>query len=461
MSHSLSPLSLDIVVPVYNEQATLEQSIRQLNAYLTGQIDQTWRITIADNASTDATPAIADALAAELPGVVAVHLALKGRGRALKQVWGASPAEVLVYLDEDLSTDLAALPPLVAPLLSGHSDLAIGTRLGHSSRVTRGGKREFISRSYNLLLRRTMAVSFSDAQCGFKAIRREVADRLLPLVEDDAWFFDTELLILAERAGLRIHEIPVDWVDDPHSSVDIVSTAGEDLKGMLRVGTNIARGRIPLESVYAELGRRPFDPPRPPSFFGQVVRFGVVGVLSTAAYAVLYLLLQGVMAAQLANFAALLITTIANTGANRRFTFGVRGRNGAVRHQFQGLIVFGIAWAMTSGSLAVLHAAAPTAGARAELVVLTVANLAATLVRFVLLRLWVFRASRRPAAPPVPATSPAAPPRPAPVPIPIEWSRIAATQDALTAIRDHSIPEHDHRQHDLRQTDIRQEVNGS
>ncbi|GAB3584334.1 bifunctional glycosyltransferase family 2/GtrA family protein [Leifsonia lichenia] len=437
MSHSLSPLSLDIVVPVYNEQATLEQSIRQLNAYLIGEIDQTWRITIADNASTDATPLIADALAAELSGVVAVHIPQKGRGRALKQVWGSSPADVLVYLDEDLSTDLAALLPLVAPLLSGHSDLAIGTRLGHSARVTRGGKREFISRSYNLLLRRTMAVSFSDAQCGFKAIRREVAHRLLPLVEDDAWFFDTELLILAERAGLRIHEIPVDWVDDPDSSVDIVSTAREDLKGMLRVGSNIARGRIPLESVYAELGRRPFAPPRPPSFFGQVVRFGVVGVLSTAAYAVLYLLLQGVFPAQLANFAALLITTVANTWANRRFTFGVKGRSGAVRHQFQGLIVFAVAWGMTAGSLAVLHLTAPTAGARAELIVLTAANLAATLVRFVLLRLWVFRAS----------------PTPLPLPTPpaIEWSRIAATPDARAAIRDHSMHE----------TGLRQEASGS
>jgi glycosyltransferase involved in cell wall biosynthesis/putative flippase GtrA len=391
MSNTPLPLSLDIVVPVYNEQATLDASIRRLHDYLTGQVDTTWRITIADNASTDATAAIADRLASVLSGVMAVHLAEKGRGRALKHVWGRSPAEVLVYLDEDLSTDLAALPPLVAPLLSGHSDLAIGTRLGRTARVARGGKREFISRSYNLLLRRTMAVGFTDAQCGFKAIRREVADRLLPLVEDNAWFFDTELLILAERAGMRIHEIPVDWVDDPDSSVDIVSTAVEDIRGMLRVGTNIARGRIPLEAIYAEFGRRPFEPPRPPGFFGQVIRFGVVGVLSTAAFALLYLVLQDVMASQAANFVALLVTTIANTWANRRFTFGERGRPDAVKHQFQGLIVFGIAWAMTSGSLVLLNGVAPHASAQAELIVLTIANLLATLVRFALLRLWVFR----------------------------------------------------------------------
>ena len=152
-----------------------------------------------------------------------LHLAEKGRGRALKQVWSASDAPVLAYMDVDLSTDLHALLPLVAPLLSGHSDLAIGTRLARGSRVVRGPKREFISRCYNLLLRGTLRRGFSDAQCGFKAIRTDVAAQLLPLVEDTGWFFDTELLVLAERAGLRIHEVPVDWVDDPDSRVDIVA----------------------------------------------------------------------------------------------------------------------------------------------------------------------------------------------------------------------------------------------
>src|SRR4051794_23355981 len=356
--HGTPAPALDVVVPVFNEQAALETSIHRLHDYLIRSVGWSWRITIADNASTDATPAIADALAGSLPGVVAVHLPLKGRGRALKEVWLSSPAEVLVYLDEDLSTDLAALPPLVAPLLSGHSDLAIGTRLGRTARVTRGGRREFISRSYNLLLRRTMAVGFSDAQCGFKAIRRDVAQRLVPLVEDDGWFFDTELLILAERAGLRIHEIPVDWVDDPDSSVDIVRTATDDLKGMLRVGTNLARGRIPLEAVYAELGRRPFTPPSPPGFFGQVLRFGVIGVLSTAAYAVLYLVLQTVFAAQAANFAALLLTAIANTWANRRFTFGVSG-GGVGEHQVPGLGGVRIAGGLPSRAPAGVHPAAP------------------------------------------------------------------------------------------------------
>ncbi len=398
MAHSPDSLALDVAVPVYNEQATLERSIRTLHEYLSMQLDVPWRITIADNGSTDDTPEIADRLAEGLAGVVAVHLAEKGRGRALKQVWLASDAAVLAYVDVDLSTDLSALPPLIAPLLSGHSDVAIGTRLARGSRVVRGGKREFVSRSYNLLLRGAMAVRFSDAQCGFKAVRREVAKELMPLIEDNGWFFDTELLIIAERSGLRIHEVPVDWIDDPESKVDIVSTAREDLKGMLRVGRSIMTGRVPVGSIYAELGRRPFEQPRTASFFGQVVRFGAIGVLSTAAYALLYLVFQLGMSAQLANFLALLVTAVANTAANRRFTFGVHGRSGAVTHQFQGLVVFGIAWLITSGSLVGLHAIDPSASAQAQLIVLTGANLFATLVRFVLLRLWVFRQQRRPAA---------------------------------------------------------------
>ncbi len=192
---------VEIVVPVYNEAADLEASVRRLTGYLAHEVPYRYRVTIADNASTDDTLAIAERLAAELDGVGAVHLAAKGRGRALKQVWLASDADVVAYMDVDLSTDLAALLPLLAPLVSGHSDVAIGSRLATGSRVVRGPKREFISRCYNLMLRGALQVSFSDAQCGFKAMRSDVARRLLPLVQDTNWFFDTELLVLAQRAG--------------------------------------------------------------------------------------------------------------------------------------------------------------------------------------------------------------------------------------------------------------------
>ncbi|MGI8532253.1 MAG: dolichyl-phosphate beta-glucosyltransferase, partial [Geodermatophilaceae bacterium] len=216
--------TFDLVIPVHNEHVDLEPCVRRVHDYLTTSFPFTFRITVADNASTDGTVDIARALAAELPGIRVLHLDQKGRGRALWAAWSTSDAPVLGYLDVDLSTDLAALLPLVAALVSGHSDVAIGTRLSPSARVVRGPKRELISRCYNLILRSTLAARFSDAQCGFKAIRRDAAEQLLPLVEDMGWFFDTELLVLAEAAGMRIHEVPVDWVDDPDSRVDIVST---------------------------------------------------------------------------------------------------------------------------------------------------------------------------------------------------------------------------------------------
>ncbi len=198
---------VDIVVPVEDEERGLAPGIMRLVGHLREDFPFTARVTIADNGSTDGTWPEACALAAMFPEVRAVHLDLPGRGRALHQVWSASDAEVLAYMDVDLSTDLKALLPLVAPLLSCHSDIAIGSRLAKESRVVRGRKREVISRSYNLL-RVTLGVGFSDAQCGFKAIRAAAAKELLPLVADKGWFFDTELLVLAEQAGLRIHEVP-------------------------------------------------------------------------------------------------------------------------------------------------------------------------------------------------------------------------------------------------------------
>jgi putative flippase GtrA len=417
---------VEIVVPVRNEERDLAPSIRRLVTYLRDSFPWTARVTVADNGSTDETFDVALGLAAVFGEVRAVHLDLPGRGRALRSIWSASDAEVLVYMDVDLSTDLNALLPLVAPLLSGHSDMAIGTRLARGSRVVRGPKREVISRGYNLLLRAFLGVGFSDAQCGFKAIRASSARVLLPLVADTGWFFDTELLLLAERAGLRIHEVPVDWVDDADSRVDIVATALADLRGMLRVGWALARGttRVPM------LRAGPAGPAGAAGVRGssgglawQVPRFIAIGVASTLAYLMLYLLFRGVIGAQAANAVALLLTAVANTAANRRLTFGVRGRAGAARHQFRGLIAFGAGLALTSGALAMLHAFGG-AGRGTEVVVLVAANLLATVVRFALYRGWVFgdsaRVSSSPSTSPLTGASalPGASPLPAPPPPP-------------------------------------------
>lgn len=381
---------LDVVVPVYNEENDLDRCVRRLHDALSAWFPHRFRITVADNASTDATLAVARGLAAELPEVAVLHLTEKGRGRALHAAWSASDSPVLAYLDVDLSTDLAALPPLVAPLMSGHSDVAIGSRLARGARVVRGPKRELISRGYNLLLRGTLATRFSDAQCGFKAIRADVAERLLPHVADTGWFFDTELLVLAERAGLRIHEVPVDWVDDPDSRVDIVATALADLRGIARLARTLATGGVPIGQLRAQLGRAAGVPT---SLVRQLASFAAVGVVSTLAYLVLFSLLRTGMGAQGANFLALGVTAVANTAANRRFTFGVRGRERVARHQFEGLLVFALGLALTSGSLATLHTlTAPGRGL--ELSVLVGANLAATVLRFLLLRGWVFHPGR-------------------------------------------------------------------
>ncbi|MFD9124481.1 glycosyltransferase [Kitasatospora sp. NPDC059571] len=376
---------VEVVVPVYNEEHTLERCVRRLHAYLGETFPYPYRITIADNASTDRTWEVATALADEIEQVTAFHLDLKGRGRALRQVWGSSDADVVAYMDVDLSTGLEAFLPLVAPLLSGHSDLAIGSRLHRGSAVVRGPKREFISRTYNFLLRATMAAKFSDAQCGFKAGRASVVRQLLDEVEDNAWFFDTELLLLAERSGLRIHEVPVDWVDDPDSRVDIVRTALDDLRGMARVARRSLSGAARIE-----VPERVREARLAPGLGWQLASFAVIGTLSTLAYVLLYLGLRQIGPALLANLLALSATAVVNTAANRRFTFGVTGRRDALKHQVEGGSAFLIGLALSSGAIAVLGGGSHAA----ELVVLIAANALATLVRFLLLRVWVFNPRR-------------------------------------------------------------------
>ena len=383
---SLAQTTVDIVIPVYNEEASLPASIERLCRYLEG-FPLTSAVTIADNASTDDTLAVALALAARHERVQVVHLPEKGRGRALRRVWGESDATVVAYMDVDLATDLDALLPLIAPLATGHSDVAIGTRLGRGAQVSRGPKREFISRSYNAMLRAVLGVRFSDAQCGFKAVRTDRVRELLPLVRDEEWFFDTELLVLAERAGLRIHEVPVDWVDDPDSRVDIPATAWADIRGMARVTRGLVNGTIPLDQIRAP-ERVVVD--RRARLVGQILRFAIVGIASTVMFSLLFLLLRDWLPVMAASVLALLLSTVVNTAVNRRFTFGIRGGHSVVRHQFQGLVVLGMALILTSGAIWLLHAVNAAPSRTAEVVVLTAANLAATVLRFVLFRGWVF-----------------------------------------------------------------------
>jgi glycosyltransferase involved in cell wall biosynthesis len=376
---------IEVAIPVYNEEHILAASVRRLHSYLLDTFPYRFVITIVDNASTDRTWEVASRLALRYSEVEAVRLPAKGRGRALRHVWGTSVADVVAYMDVDLSTDLDAFLPLIAPLVSGHSDLAIGSRLSRGSAVVRGPRRELISRAYNLMLRTTLAARFSDAQCGFKAGRAEVVRALLPAVEDEEWFFDTELLLLAERNGLRIHEVPVDWVDDPDSRVDVVRTALDDLRGMLRMGRRWVLGalRVPVPSRRLPAGMR-----------AQVPSFAVIGVVSTVAQLLLYGLLRVLLPVVPANVVSYFLAAIANTAANRRFTFGVVGRRRVVRHQLEGGVAFLVGLAVSTLGLVAVHA---LWGSRfVELAALLALNLFAAAIRFALLRAWVFHPRRTP-----------------------------------------------------------------
>jgi glycosyltransferase involved in cell wall biosynthesis len=366
-----APPVVDVVVPVYNEAAILDASVRRLHGYLTDEFPFSFRITVVDNGSEDATWAVATTLEAELPEVRARHLDRKGRGRALRDAWSASDATVVAYMDVDLSTGLDAFLPLVAPLVSGHSDVAIGSRLAAGAKVARAPKREFISRCYNALLRTVFASRVHDAQCGFKAVRTDVARALLPAIEDEGWFFDTELLLVAEHNGLRIHEVPVDWVDDADSRVRIVGTAVGDLKGVARMARSFLRGdtRVELQGIVRsdvtnDLGRR-------------LVTFGAIGAMSTAISLALFLVLRDPLGAIAANALAVSATFLANTWLHARVT--------ARRHRPRWLAAIAVylgSLALTTAALLVVHATG--GGLIAELLALFVTWSAATAVRFAL-----------------------------------------------------------------------------
>ena len=377
------PQDVEIVVPVYNEGAQLAARITELRHFLNTSFPFRALVTVVDNASTDDTFTVATELAARMPGVAAMHLPRKGRGHALRTAWMSSQATVVAYMDVDLSTDLAAFLPLVAPLLSGQRDVAIGTRLARGAHVVRGPKRELISRAYNLLLKVSLRGHFSDAQCGFKALRRQSALELLPLVEDDEWFFDTELLVTAQRAGLRIGEVPVDWVDDPDSRVQIVPTAMKDLRGVWRISHGKGRhmvnrhGSLPcaaLNQVATE----------------QLLRFAGVGAISTLGYLFLFIAWRPLAGTFGANALALAICTLFNTAVHKELAANLHGTAHTGRFAATAAGLFGISLALTSLALAAIGQVDVTS-LPLILLAVTVANAVAAVIRFAVLRAWVFR----------------------------------------------------------------------
>jgi glycosyltransferase involved in cell wall biosynthesis len=236
--------AVDVVIPVLNEAHVLERSVQTVRTFLEQSFAHRWRVVIVDNGSTDGTGDIAASLAARFDDVAFYHLAKRGRGSALLHAWTRSTADVVCYTDVDLSTELAALPKIVDAILVEGYDVATGSRLMRESQTRRSLKRELISRTYNLLVKAVLFTSFSDAQCGFKAVSRRVVQRVVPEVRDRGWFFDTELLVLAEKWGYRIKDVPVLWIEDDDSRVRIVRTAWDDIKGVARVRWRLWRETI-------------------------------------------------------------------------------------------------------------------------------------------------------------------------------------------------------------------------
>ena len=388
--------TVDVVVPVHNEQRALPGCLQVLRAYLDDQFPFEWTITVVDNASTDEVLRVAKEFAECDDRVRVLHLDRKGRGHALRTAWAYSDADVVVYMDVDLSTSLDALLPLVAPLVNGHSDIAIGSRLAPGARTVRSPRREVISRCYNTMIRLTHGTHFSDAQCGFKAARTEVIRPLLAHVADDGWFFDTELLLLAEHNGLRIQEVPVDWVEDVDSRVQILSTAMADVRGLARV----ARAKVSGAARVTDLPRRPAPRSAHPDAVlavrerglgWQLVTFGLIGLASTAATAVLYALFRSWSPPLMANLVALVLVNLVNTEANRRLTFAGADVS-RQRVHLQGLVVFALYYALTSGALLILGILVASPSRWLEVAVLLAASAVGTAGRFLLLRKWVFPA---------------------------------------------------------------------
>ncbi len=394
-TRSAGPFEVEIVVPAYNEAAGLEASMTTLRHYLDESFPFRTLVTIADNGSTDGTALIAQRLATTMHDVSTLILSRKGKGHALRAAWSASRADVVAYMDVDLSTSLTALLPLVGSVLSGHSDLAVGTRLARGSRVVRGPKRELLSRAYSRLVRLALRSDVSDFQCGFKAIGRERALQLLPLVDDEGWFFDTELVVTAERLGMRISETPVEWTDDPHSSVHILEAAREDLRGIWRL---------------ARTGRTPRSVPGPPpparrldATSNELLSFAGVGVLSTLSYLLLFAFGWPRLGPVLANAVSVAFCTVVNTAVHRSLAHGRRAPGPSFATVVAAL--YGVSLAATTAAIALTDALVGSS-LTADAVAATAACCVAGLVRFSLLRGWAY--------PPPPGPDQPAPLRPLP-----------------------------------------------
>lgn len=230
-------MTTEVIFPVYNESDTLSEQIKIFNEFFEEEFKKNIFITIADNGSTDNTATISDKLLKNKLIQKYIFIPQKGRGRAIKDCIKKSKADIVCYMDIDLSTDLAHFKELIDSISKKGNDISIGSRLSKKSKVVGRKKiREFTSRAYNLLIKFFFPMSgIKDMQCGFKAFSRKKILPVIDLVQNNRWFFDTELIIISRKLNLKIDQIPVKWTDDPNTSVNIISTAIEDIVGLTKL----------------------------------------------------------------------------------------------------------------------------------------------------------------------------------------------------------------------------------
>jgi putative flippase GtrA len=387
---------VDIAIPVLNEERALRGCVHTLHSYLSGSLLPAWRITIVDNGSTDRTWQVAQDLSAELTGVFARRVETRGKGAAIKAAWQNSPAEIVAYMDADLSTGLQALLPLIASLVSGHSEIAIGTRLAGGARTRRSARRELVSRCYNGLLRMAFGARFTDSSCGFKAARAAAVRPLLDKIVDDQWFFDTELLLLAESNGLRVHEVPVDWVEDVDSRVRFWDTTTCDLRGLMRLARAMSRGDVVADvEAHPALCTVHPDPvlatPRA-VMWRKLMWFAGIGAASTVVHCGIYALLRSLWSLPWANLFAFVVTAMLNTEANRRWTFNKAGGPRHRLHLRSGALL--AAYYLFSTAAVTVVTDMGRLGRIGEITTLVIAYATLTVLRFVALDRWVFNRSR-------------------------------------------------------------------
>ncbi len=323
-----------LVVPIFNEEKVLEQSINSIVNFLDTETNYNYTVLIADNQSTDQSPIIGAYLSENYSKVEYVRIPRKGRGLALHTVWKETDAEILVYVDVDLSSPLEYLPDIIDPIIFDETDVSFGSRLLKPGKaIERSLKREITSRGYNFLLQFVLDAKFKDAQCGFKAIKKTVFDEIEPELVNEKWFFDSEVLILSQYKGYRLKEVPIIWTDDPDSKVKMASTVVDNVKNVIRV----------------------YKKHFPNSLFTKLFLFGFIGVLSTLGHALLFALLRLIMPAQFSNFLALLVMTVLNTVANKKFSFRDNNKMSALNMVLINVVSFVIFWFTTGGSLWMLH----------------------------------------------------------------------------------------------------------